>query len=211
MCCTHVVDPQEAGINRSPDRRSLVFLQRVEVDLGSGHEGLLGRGEPGDLGNHRVDAGGAGLLGLEGGRANVPVGVGGLEHCHVDHPGRVGGAEAGGAGGLEDQGGVEGGNGELEVDDAAADGRASDSNPPLQGDVVKAGIGAACQVELVSKQVAASGGTVVYLRDQSARTVQLPYVMPSPLTWGVGTAAAVPARAARKIGASILLIFVDEE
>lgn len=211
MCCTHVIDPQEAGINRSPDRRSLVLLQRVEVDLRSGHESLLGRGEPGDLGDDRVDAGGAGLLGMEGGRANVPIGVGGLEKCHVDHPGWVGGAEADAAGGLEDQRGVEGGDGELEVDDAAADGRASDSNPPLEGDVVLAGIGAACQVELVSKQAAASCDMVGHLRDQSARTVQLPYVMPSPLTWGVGMAAAVPARAARKIGASILLMFVDKD
>lgn len=153
---THVIDPQEAGIHRSSDLCCLVLLQRGEVELGSRHEGLVGRGEPSDLGNDRVDTGSARLLGLEGSRAKVAVGVGSLEHRHVDHPGWVGRAEAGAASGLEDQRGVEGGDGDLEVDDAAADSCASNGDSPLESDVVQACVGATCQVKLVSKQVAAS-------------------------------------------------------
>lgn len=155
--CTHVVDPQEAGIDDSSDRRCLVLLQGREVELRGGHEGLVWRGEPSDLGNHGIDTGSTDLLGLEGGRAKVAVGVGGLEHCHVDHPGWVGRAEADAARGLQDQRGLEGGDGQLEVDDAAAHGCACDGGPPLQGDVVLACIRAACQVQPVSKQVAVLG------------------------------------------------------
>lgn len=151
---THVVDPQEAGINRSTDRRGIVLLQRRKVELRSGHEGLIRSGEPSDLGNRRVDTCGARLLGLECGRGPVPVGISSLEQCDVDHVWWVGGAEADAAGGLQHQRGVEGGDRELEVDDAVAAGRACDRDPPLQCDVEQAGIGAACQ-NRVGQQVAA--------------------------------------------------------